>query len=227
MDIELLHRPGNAAARISLAEGESCTAEAGAMIAMSGNMAIETTTHKRGKGGLLKAVKRMVAGESLFLNHFSVPSGQGEVIMGTSLSGDMMEYVLDNESLLVQGGSCLCCESGVEIDLGWQGFKSLLSGESIFWLNLKGSGKLVVNSFGAIYPVEVDGEYIVDTGHIVAFNETLDFTITKAGSSWLQSFLGGEGLVCKFKGKGTVWCQSHNPDSFGWAMSPGLKQRRA
>ncbi|MGB2247694.1 MAG: AIM24 family protein, partial [Alcanivorax sediminis] len=104
---------------------------------------------------------------------------------------------------------------------------SVLSGESVFWLNLKGSGKLVVSSFGAIYPVEVDGEYIVDTGHIVAFNETLDFSITKAGSSWLQSFLGGEGMVCKFKGKGTVWCQSHNPGSFGWAMSPGLKQRRA
>ncbi len=227
MDIELLHRPGNAAARITLKEGESCTAEAGAMIAMSGNMGIETTTHKRGKGGLLKAVKRMVAGESLFLNHFSVPAGQGEVIMGTTLSGDMMEYELDNESLIVQGGSFLCCDSGIEIDLGWQGFKSVLSGESVFWLNLKGSGKLVVSSFGAIYPVEVDGEYIVDTGHIVAFNETLDFSITKAGSSWLQSFLGGEGMVCKFKGKGTVWCQSHNPGSFGWAMSPGLKQRRA
>jgi len=111
--------------------------------------------------------------------------------------------------------------------MGWQGFKSLLSGESMLWLNLKGRGKIVLSSFGAIYPIEVDGEYIVDSGHIVAFNETLNFSITKAGSSWLQSFLGGEGLVCKFKGKGTVWCQSHNPKSFGLSLSPSLRPRKA
>ena len=85
----------------------------------------------------------------------------------------------------------------------------------------------MLSSFGAIYPVEVDGEYIVDSGHIVAFNETLDFTITKAGKSWIHSFLSGEGLVCKFKGKGTVWCQSHNPGSFGASLTPSLKPRSA
>ena len=71
----------------------------------------------------------------------------------------------------------------------------------------------------------VDGEYIVDTGHIVAFNETLNFTITKAGGSWMTAILGGEGLVCKFQGRGTVWCQSHNPSGFGQAIGPLLKAR--
>lgn len=227
MNITLLHRPGNTAARLSLKAGETCTAEAGAMIAMSGNMDIETTTHQKGKRGLIKAMKRMLGGESLFLNHFTPQSAEGELILGTALAGDMMTLHLDNESLIVQGGSFLCCEHGIDIDMGWQGFKSIVSGESIFWLNLKGRGQVVLSSFGAIYPIEVDGEYIVDTGHIVAFNETLDFTITKAGSSWLHSFLGGEGLVCKFHGKGTVWCQSHNPSSFGWALSSGLKPRKA
>ena len=46
----------------------------------------------------------------------------------------------------------------------------------------------------------VDGEYIVDTGHIVAFNETLNFSLSKAGKSWMSSILGGEGLVCRFQG---------------------------
>lgn len=227
MDIELMHRPGNTAARVRLAQGEVCTSESGAMIAMSGNMGITTTTHKKGSGGLLKALKRMVAGESLFLNHFEPQGGAGEVWLGSTLAGDMMVYELEDENLIVQGGSFVACEEAVNIDLGWQGFKSLLSGESVFWLHLKGRGKVVLSSFGAIYPVEVDGEYIVDSGHIVAFNETLDFSITKAGTSWLHSFLGGEGLVCKFKGKGTVWCQSHNPSSFGWALAPGLKPRKA
>lgn len=225
MDIELLHRPGNTAAKIILQEGEVCTTESGAMIAMSGNMDITTSTHKKGKGGILKALKRMVAGESLFLNHFEPKGGSGELWLGTALAGDMVSLTLDNESLIVQGSSFLACEEGIDIDLGWQGFKSILSGESVFWVNLKGQGKIVLSSFGAIYPIEVDGDYIVDTGHIVAFNETLNFSITKAGSSWLHSIIGGEGLVCKFSGKGTVWCQSHNPVSFGKAISSGLRPR--
>lgn len=230
MEIELLHRPGNTAAKILLDDGEVCTCESGAMIAMSGNMQVETTTYKKGKknkGGVLKAVKRLFSGESLFMNHFNPEGGNGELYLGTDLAGDMMVYELDNESLIVQGSSFVASEHDVDLDTGWNGFKSILSGESIFWINLKGSGKVVLNSFGAIYPVEVDGDYIVDTGHIVAFNETLDFTITKAGKSWLHSFLGGEGLVCKFHGKGTVWCQSHNPDSFGSSLTTHLKARKA
>jgi uncharacterized protein (AIM24 family) len=84
---------------------------------------------------------------------------------------------------------------------------------------------VLLNSFGAIYEQQVDGELIVDTGHIVAFNETLQFTLTKAGDSWLHSILGGEGLVCKFRGKGTVWCQSNNQRSFGSALTPTLRAR--
>ena len=81
------------------------------------------------------------------------------------------------------------------------------------------------SEFGAIYPIEVDGEYIVDTGHIVAFQESLNFSISKAGTSWINSYFGGEGLVCRFKGKGTVWCQSHNDNSFGFTLTPGLTPR--
>ncbi|MFL0808982.1 MAG: TIGR00266 family protein [Agarilytica sp.] len=227
MNIELLYRPGNSAAKITLEEGETITAESGAMIAMSGNMDITTTTHKKKSGGLFKAAKRLIAGESLFLNHFEPKQGNGTVFLGTNLAGDMCTFDLDNENLIVQGGSFLACSKDIDIDLGWQGFKSLFSGESVFWLNLKGSGQLIVSSFGAIYPIEVDGEYIVDSGHIVAFDETLDFKITKAGKSWLHSFLGGEGLVCKFHGKGTVWCQSHNTGSFGNALTSHLRARKA
>ena len=102
----------------------------------------------------------------------------------------MMVYNLDNESLIVQGGSFMACEKDVEIDLGWQGFKSILSGESVFWLNMNGRRQVLLNSFGAIYPVEVDGEYIVDSGHIVAFNETLDIQDYQGGQE-LDPFVSG------------------------------------
>jgi len=226
MEVEIDKGPGNAAAKVSLAGGETFTAEGGAMIAMSGDMSIQTTTHKKGSGGFFKAAKRMLAGESFFLNHFTAGPNGGDVWLATTLAGDMMPYELKDETLIVQGGSYVASEPDVNIDLGWQGFKSLLSGENMFWLHLSGAGKVVINSFGAIYPVEVKGETIVDTGHIVAFNETLDFKISKAGKSWLASILGGEGFVCRFGGQGTVWCQSHNPSSFGRTLGPNLRPRQ-
>ena len=225
MNVEIKHRPGYAAAKIDLAANETCIAEAGAMIAMSGDVSVTTSTHKKNRGGLLRAAKRMLAGESFFLNHFTAGRNGGHVWLAPILPGDMMSCELNHENLIVQGGSFVACEEGVDMDTGWQGIKSLLSGESIFWLHLHGKGKLVVSSYGAIYPIEIDGAYIVDTGHIVAFQETLNFSITKAGSSWLSSFLGGEGLVCKFSGRGTVWCQSHNAESFGQTLGPMLKPR--
>ncbi|MDX1569005.1 MAG: TIGR00266 family protein [Xanthomonadales bacterium] len=222
MQIEIVHGPGNSAARVHLDKGEQLTAESGAMIAMSGDMDVTTTTHKRSGGGMLKAVKRKLGGESFFLNHYVAPTG-GEVLLATSLPGDMLAMALEHTNLIVQSGSYVASAEGIEVDLGWQGFKSLFSGEGMFWLRLSGQGHIVLSSFGAIYPIEVDGEYVVDTGHIVAFDDTLDFSLSKAGSSWLHSILGGEGLVCRFKGKGTVWCQSHQPRGFGLALRPHLR----
>lgn len=227
MQIEFMHQPGNTAARIALAPGETLTAEAGAMIAMSGHLGVSTSTHKRGKGGLIKAAKRLFAGESFFLNHFSAEREAGEVWLGSTLAGDMMQYELSGQTLIAEAGAFVACAQEVNVDVGWQGFKNLLSGESLFWLKLSGQGPVILSAFGAIYPVEVDGEYIVDTGHIVAFSETLDFSLTKAGKSWVSSILGGEGLVCKFRGRGTVWRQSHSPRSFGQSFGSSLKPRRA
>ena len=226
MEVQIEHSPGNAAAKIKMKTGESVTAEAGAMIAMGPGITIETTTYKKGGGSVFKALKRMLAGESFFLNHFSA-SQDSEIWVGPVLAGDLMTHQLNNETLVVQSGSFMAAESSVEMDMGWQGFKSMFSGESMFWLKMSGSGKIVLSSFGAIYPLQVDGAVIVDTGHIVAFDETLNFTIRKASKSLIGSILGGEGLVTRFEGKGTVWCQSHNATSFGQALGPLLRPRSA
>jgi uncharacterized protein (TIGR00266 family) len=225
MNVKIEKGPGAASAKVTLLPGESFTAEAGAMIAMSDNLQIETTTHKKNSRGIMKAIKRMVSGESFFLNHFTAGSQGGEVYLGTSLPGDMFTYELNGDKLIVQAGSYVASDHDVNVEFNWQGFKSLFSGESAFWLSATGKGTVILNSFGAIYPIEVDGEYIVDTGHIVAFQESLNFSISKAGTSWINSYFGGEGLVCRFKGKGTVWCQSHNDNSFGFTLTPGLTPR--
>ncbi len=224
MQIDIQYRPANAAARVVLQPGETVTAEGGAMISMSPNVTIETTTIQRGKGGLLSGIKRMVAGENFFLNHFTAQRQSGEIWLSSGMPGDMVVRQLDGLALIIQSGSFVASDQGVSIDASFQGIgKALFSGESMFWLRASGTGQIVLNSFGAIYPIHVDGEYIVDTGHIVAYEETLEFNIVKAGKSLIGSLLGGEGLVCKFRGTGTVWCQSHNDKGFGKTIGPMLK----
>lgn len=226
MNVDIKLRPGSSAAQITLAPGETVTAESGAMIAMSGDTQVRTSTHQISKGGFGMALKRMLSGESFFLNHFTAGANGGEVMLASTLPGDMICKELNGEGLVVQGGSYVAASDDVVMDFSWQGFKSAFSGEGLFWIKVSGYGSVVLNSFGAIYPIEIDGEYVVDTGHIVAFDETLDFKISKAGKSIISSFLGGEGLVCKFNGKGTVWCQSHNPSSFGHHVGPLLIPRK-
>jgi uncharacterized protein (TIGR00266 family) len=129
--------------------------------------------------------------------------------------GDILVYEMTPVGLVVQATSYLASEANIDINVGFQGFKSFFSGESMFWLDISGSGQVILTSFGAIYEIPVDGEYIVDTGHIVAFEKSLNFSITKAGSSLIGAFLGGEGLVCRFQGKGRLFCQTHNANAFG------------
>ncbi len=92
MQVEIVKGPGSAAAKLQLGQGETCTAEAGAMIAMSGHLSLTTTTHKKKSGGILKAAKRLLAGESFFLNHYSADRGAGEVWLAPTMMGDMTTY---------------------------------------------------------------------------------------------------------------------------------------
>jgi uncharacterized protein (TIGR00266 family) len=226
MVVEILKRPSNTAAKVSLEGSEQFTSEGGAMIAMSGDMNVETSISKKEGGfgkNLLKGFARKLAKEGLFLNTFTAGSNGGDVFLATPLPGDMQVIELDgSKRVKVQSGSFVAHEQSIAMGIAWEGFKSIFSGESMIWLEMSGTGKVIINAFGMIYPVEVDGEYIVDTGNIAAFEETLEFSISKAGKSWFSSFLGGEGLVARFKGRGTVWCQTHADRAFGAKLTPHL-----
>ena len=227
MQHQLIAQPAMTVAQLSLAAGESVTCEVGAMIAMSNGFTVETTSRNRGGGGgIVKGLKRMLSGENFFLNHFTATQPDQILIIGPSLLGDIMHHRLTGGTLVVQGSSWLASSTGIDIDATWQGLgKALFSGEGMFWVKCSGSGDLLLNSFGAIYEVDVQGEHVVDTGHIVAFEDTLEFRVGKASKSLVGSVLGGEGLVCKFSGQGKLYCQSHNPPSFGKLLGPKLRPR--
>jgi uncharacterized protein (TIGR00266 family) len=181
MKVEIVKGPGNAAATVALAHRETCVAEGGAMIAYRGSVSVETATHPR-KRSILGGLKRTLGGESFFLNFFTATSGEAEILFSSSLPGDMVVIEVGEVGIIAEGGAFVVRSSSIELDMSWQGMKSLFSGESLFWLRMSGQGLLVLNAFGAIYPIDVDGEYIVDTGHIVAFEETLGFLVVKGSS---------------------------------------------
>lgn len=224
MRFELKYQPSSTIAICHLEPQETLVSEGGAMMALKGPVSVNTTTHQKGGGGVLSGVKRLLSGESFFLNQYKANQA-AQVWLCSALPGDMFVKKLNGENLVIAGGAFVACDHDVQIKLEWQGLKSVFSGESVFWIKAHGHGDLLLNSFGFIYPVQVDGEYIVDTGHIVAFEETLQFNISTASKNWLQAFMSGEGFICRFKGKGTVWCQSHNPRSYGQELTPYLKAR--
>ena len=121
----------------------------------------------------------------------------------------------------------LGCGPELAIDTQFQGLRGLLSGESMFFLKVEGTGPLLVNAFGRISEFQVEGELIVDTGHLVAFEQGLEYSISKAGGGWVRSFLAGEGLVMHFRGEGKVLVQSHNPKEFGQSLGRLLPPRES
>lgn len=225
MKLELLHQPDSAIAKIFMDPQEELIAEAGAMVAMSGFVNVSTTLRKGKGGSVFGGLKRMLAGESLFMSVFRSGNSAAELYLAPKLIGDILPYTLKETELVVQSTGYMASTPGVDIDLGFTGFKSLFSGESLFWLTASGSGLVLLSAFGGIYEVDVDGDYVVDTGHIVAFERTLDYSIAKANKSWLGAFFGGEGFVCQFRGRGKVFCQTHNPGSFGRLVGSKLPPR--
>ncbi len=226
MKIEIQNRPAYAIADVHLEMNESVISEGGAMVSMTSDVTVSTSAMSPGggAGGLLKGLKRMLTGESFFLNKFTSSTG-GHVSFAPTLIGDVEHIALDGtKNLIVQSSSYMACSEGLEMDTQFGGMKSLFSGESLFWIKFSGSGDLILNSFGGIFYKDVDGSFIVDTGHIVAFEDTLEYKVKKVGGL-KATLLSGEGLVTEFSGKGRLYMQTHNASAFGRLLGPKLPPR--
>ena len=229
MEIEILNRGAFGSALLRLGPGEAFHSEAGAFFHSMPNVDIDVTTRTRGKGGIWAGVKRLLGGESFFLSRYTTTDGgTGEIGLSPTLQGEVTSIDLDGKTAWVcAGGSYLGSGDGIELDTRFQGLRGMLSGESLFFLEAQGTGPLLVNAFGRIHELDVEGELIVDTGHVVAFEQSLDYSISKTGGSWLTSFLAGEGLIMHFRGSGRILVQSHNPTEFGRRLGPQLPSRKS
>lgn len=217
MEVDLMFRPSYAVARVRLAPNEVLNAESGAMVGMAG---VEVETKMR--GGVLKSLTRsMFGGESFFINAFRGGPQGGEVLLAPMLPGDISVLPLQGHSLLVQSGSYLGSSEGIAVDTKWGGAKTFFAGEGLFMLKCAGTGTLILSSYGAIYDLTLaEGQvYTVDTGHLVAFSETMRFNVRSVGG--LKSlFFSGEGLVVDLYGPGKVLLQTRSVQSFlSWIIS--------
>lgn len=228
MQFEVQYRPAHSLAIAHLGANETVRAEAGAMVSMTSNVQVQTQGPSSQKGGgLLKGLKRaMLGGESFFTNTFTAAGGPGHVTLAPSLTGDMVVHdCIPGQDLFIQGSSYVAAPDSVQLDTNFQGFKGLFSGESLFFLVAKGQGPVLLNAFGAIESIDLNGEMIVDTGHLVAFTGGINYEVSKAAPGFISSFLSGEGLVLRMTGQGRLYVQTRNPGEYGKAVGSLLPAR--
>ncbi len=215
---EVLHQPSFSLALIQLQAEQSIQAEAGAMVSMSANIELQSQM----KGGLFGAIKRAAGGESAFVSTFTARGGPGEVTFAPGAPGDIAAIELSNQSFFVQSSSYLAGDASLTVDTKWGGAKSFFGGEGLFVMLVQGRGLLLVSSFGAIHRKRLQpGErYVVDTGHLVAWEGTTQYTLRKAAAGFFRSMMSGEGIVAEFVGPGELLIQTRNLAALAGLLRP-------
>lgn len=210
MNVEIVNRPSYSIAIVKLDPNEKIRAESGAMVSMSDGIAIET----KAAGGILKSLGRSIlGGESFFQNFFQAPPQGGEITLAPGLPGDMALVEMKDQKLMVQAGSYVASETGIELNAKIS-MKAFVAAEGISMLEALGSGKLLLSSFGAIFEKSLAAgeKYIVDTTHLVAFDASMDVQIKTVGGL-KSTFLSGEGLVVQISGPGRIMMQTRSPQA--------------
>jgi len=165
----------------------------------------------------------MFGGESFFLNTYTANKQGDSVALAPPLPGDVAVIELQGEELLVQSGSYLASSTGVNVETKWSGAKTFFGSEGLVMLRISGKGTLIVSSYGAIHPIELAAgqSYIIDTGHLVTFEEHMQYDVKKV-AGWKSTMFSGEGLVAELTGPGKLTLQSRSQDSFLSWLIPNL-----
>lgn len=212
MDYTIEGNPDYGHLLVSLEPGDTFIAEGGSMAWMSDG----TQVNARLLGGFARAlVRKFAGGESLFVGEFSHPEG-GEASFSPSVPGAVHHREVNNDMLILTSGSFMACTPGVRLATQFGGIRSIFSGEGLFFIQCSGSGDLFFNSYGALIEKDVVGELTVDTGHVVAWEPTLRYTIRGMGGL-KSTLLSGEGFAMNFSGVGKIYLQSRTmPALAGW-----------
>jgi uncharacterized protein (TIGR00266 family) len=220
MQVGVRQQPSFAVARLMLAPGEPCQVESGAMMATSYGVQVQS----QAQGGIMKGLGRaFLSGESFFISTFTAPPNGGWVDVAANLPGDIQVITLDGRTgWAVTRGCWLASSHGVQTETKWGGMKNLMGGEGGFLTHATGQGQLLVSCYGAVETITLQqGEMVtIDTGHVVAYADTVQYQIRKVAQGMIQSMKSGEGLVFDFVGPGQIMTQTRNPSALvGWIVS--------
>ena len=188
---------------------QTLCSETGAMSWMSPNIKMDTNSG----GGIKKALGRMFAGESLFMNEFTAQCGTGTVAFASSFPGSIIPYqVSPGNSLIVQKHSFLAMEKGLDLSIFFQKKlgKGFFGGEGFIMNKISGNGLVFIEIDGYCkeYDLQANESIIVDTGYLAAMSESCTMDI-EAVQGAKNIFLGGMGLFhTKITGPGKVYLQT-------------------
>src|SRR5438067_4338412 len=213
-------------ARVRLKSGQEVYAEAGKMVYKTANVQWDTRMSGATLGEkLMGALRRTVTGESLFLTYFRA-DGAGEVGFAGSYPGRIQMFELAaGRSLLAQRDAFLFAQPSVQFNVALvkrlgAGF---FGGEGFILEKFTGPGSVFIHAGGDF--VEFDlapGQVMqVDTGCIVAFDESVEYDIQFVGGIKTALF-GGEGLfLATMTGPGHVVIQSMTLNKMRRELAPG------
>lgn len=206
MELAIVGNPDYGELKVVLSPGESIRAEAGSMSRMSSDLGMRSHI----MGGFLQGIfRRLIGGESLFVGEYTATDEPGFVAFAPATPGCVMQRTLKGDSLILTAGAFMACTPGVNLKPRFGGLKAFFSGEGAFFLEASGEGELFFNGYGGVHQKDIDGDYIIDSGHVVAWEPGLAYSITGMGG-WKQTLFSGEGLVMKFSGRGKVWVQTRH-----------------
>jgi uncharacterized protein (TIGR00266 family) len=210
--------PAFAHLQVILQPGESIVAESDAMASMSAEIDMRT----RLNGGLFGALmRRTFGGESIFINQFTNPSREPtRLTLVQPAPGDLLcRELAKGESYFLQPGAFVACDPTVKIALKWAGIVSFIAREGLFKIAVSGPGRVWYGAYGALLEREVDGEFIVDTSHLVAYEPGIKLNLQMAGGLF-SSILGGEGLVTRVSGRGKIVIQTRSLSGLASWINP-------
>jgi uncharacterized protein (TIGR00266 family) len=200
---------------------EAVVAEAGGMMYMEDGIEMETifgdgSAQQGGLlGTLLGAGKRLLIGESLFMTVFLNRSPRkSKVAFGAPYPGKIVPVKLSDVGgeLICQKDAFLCAAKGVSVGIAFQKRigVGLFGGEGFIMERLQGDGWAFVHAGGTLLERTLaPGETLrVDTGCVVAYQNSVDFDIQYVGKV-KSALFGGEGLFfATLRGPGRIWIQS-------------------
>lgn len=204
----------------TMQNGETMITESGAMAWMTPNMVMETTS----RGGIGKALGRMFAGESLFLNRYTA-RGTGLIAFASSFPGEILSFdIMPGKDLIVQKTGFLAAEESVELSIHFQKRfgAGVFGGEGFILQRLSGQGKafVEVDGFCKVYELKASEKLILDTGYLAAMDSTCTMDI-KQVSGLKNIVFGGEGLFnTEITGPGKIYIQTQPISNLASALRP-------